>query len=357
VNLELLREFEVFTHHPLEISDIEYLYQPYSQICSEKPEEIIKTFLEKSKLIMVKDERGTGKSSLVNYVLSQLDERFFPILYRLDLSGNFERVCSDPNEFARYILNRTLRSVSECMKISRREREHYRRYLAREISFKEGKRDSLLGRIKGKFTWVPGFVSTEAEIGSELQTYTEEALKEEFYNVDRIACIRDLCNVLETRKKRPIFVFDDTDHFLQQGSIDRTGLIDRFFIDIVPMFREFGCAIILNAHISYDSYETFQQAQKNIFDEVIEIPIVPFEGFIKMLNKKIQAVIEEAEAWEIFDEDALKLVYDHPYRRKSEERMRGTMRAIQDALFEAVKAGSERVTSTLMARALLEGRY
>jgi len=199
--------------------------------------------------------------------------------------------------------------------------------------------------------------SSEAEVGAELQKYTEEALNAKLYNTDRIKCINDLCHVLVARGKKPVFFFDDTDHFLRQGSIDRTSLIDPFFVDIVPMFTEFGCAIILNAHNSYNSYETFKDAKRNIFHDVISIPVFEYEEFTSMLTKRVRAANVRKTARDVFDEEALELVYDYPYRKKSEERMRKTLLPIQDALFETVKEGNEIITVRIMARALLAGGY
>jgi hypothetical protein len=178
MSLELVSEFDVFTHRPLEISDIRFLYLPFSEVSDEKPERRVKEALEKMGMAMVKDEGGSGKSSLVNYVLSELGPDFFPIRYRLTLAGDFEEVCSKPTEFAKFILARTAKSVADCNAISKKDQETYRKYLSDEISFREGKKLSVLGRIKSKFTWIPWIASVDAEVGADVQKYTESALRE-----------------------------------------------------------------------------------------------------------------------------------------------------------------------------------
>ncbi len=322
-----------------------------------KPEHVLKKVLEQMGMAMVKDERGSGKSSMVNHVLSDLGPEFFPILFRLTLSGDFEGVCSKPSKFAEFILARTTQSVKDCTATSEQDKETYRKYLADEISYKEGKKLSVLGRIKSKFTWIPWIASAEAEIGADLQKYTETALGEGLYNTERIECIQGLCETISANGKNPIFVFDDTDNFLQQGAIDRRNLVDRFFVDIMPMFKEFGCGVIMNSHASYETYSTFQSAQKNLSDEVVSIPVLDFEGFVGMMEKKMQSIMEDVCVLDSFDEEALNLVYDHPYRRKADERMRDTMLALQGAVRDADDAGVEKATVDIMARSILESGY
>jgi hypothetical protein len=357
MTLQLLQKNEVFSHRTLDIADTRHLYQPYSEITrdlDERVEERAKEVIERGGALIIKDDRGTGKSSLVNYVLLELGETFFPIFFRLILAENFETVCSDPSEFVRYLLSRTGTEVRKVAKISKKDQERYRKYLAQEVSYTEGRKDTLLGKIKSALSWIPALASTEFEVGGELETYVESALKEKVYNVDRIAAIRDLCAVLESRQRRPVLVFDDTDHFLQQGAIDHRPLIDAFFVKVVPMFTEFGCSVVLSAHNSYDDYETFRIAQKKYFDVVLKIPVVGIDGFMKIIERKIRAVSSGSEVKDFFDRAALDLIFKHAYLKKPKERMRDTMLVLQEAITAAVHAGSAKVTEHHAFYALFE---
>jgi hypothetical protein len=355
--LRLLRENDVFSHHTLDISDTRHLYQPYSAIVKEPEEEVerrAKEVLAKGKALIVKDNRGTGKSSLVNHVLLDLGPACFPIFFRLGLAGDFDKVSSDPGEFARYLLTRTRAEVLKVKKLSKAALEKYRKYSALEISYTEGRKDTLIGKIKNTLSWIPGLASTEAEVGGELQTYVETALSEKVYNDDRIAAIAELCEVIRAHKLEPVLVFDDTDHFLQQGAIDRRPLVDAFFVNIVPMFQEFGCGTVLNAHSSYDDYETFRAAQKKHFDEVLTIPVVGFEGFLKIVEKKVRAVHAEAALDDLFQRDALETIFHQAYLKKPKERMRDTMLVLQDTVLAAINANADKVSLAHAVHGLFE---
>jgi len=58
MSLDLVSEFDVFTHRQLEISDIRFLYAPFSEISDEQPEHRVGEALEKMGMVMVKDERS-----------------------------------------------------------------------------------------------------------------------------------------------------------------------------------------------------------------------------------------------------------------------------------------------------------
>ncbi len=355
--LRLLRENDVFSHHTLDISDTRHLYQPYSAIVKEPDEEVerlAKEVLAKGKALIVKDNRGTGKSSLVNHVLLDLGPSFFPIFFRIGLAGDFDKVSSDPSEFARYLLTRTRAEVLKVKKLSKAALERYRQYSAQEISYTEGRKDTLLGKIKSTLSWIPALASTEVEVGGELQTYVETALSEKIYNDDRIAAIAELCEVIRARKLEPVLVLDDTDHFLQQGAIDRRPLVDAFFVNVVPMFQDFGCGIVLNAHSSYDDYETFRSAQKKHFDEVLTIPVVGFEGFVKIVEKKVRAVHADIPVNDLFDSDALEMIFLQVYLKKPKERMRDTMLVLQEAVLAAIHANADKVALSHAMHGLFE---
>jgi hypothetical protein len=344
--LSLLRENDVFSHHTLDIADTRHLYQPYSTIVKEPEEQVerlAKEVLAKGKALMIKDNRGTGKSSLVNHVLLDLGSTCFPIFFRLGLAGDFDKVSSDPTEFTRYLLTRTRTEIQGIKKLSKAALDRYRKYSAQEISYTEGRKDTLVGKIKSALSWIPGLASTEVEVSGEMETYVETALSEQIYNTDRIAAIADLCAVIRGHQLEPVLVFDDTDHFLQQGAIDRRPLVDKFFVDVVPMFQDFGCAVVLSAHTSYDDYETFRAAQKKHFDEVLKIPVVGFEGFLQIIDKKVKAVHPDAILDDLFQRDALEVIFRQAYLKKPKERMRDTMLVLQEAVLAAIHANANKV--------------
>lgn len=120
------------------------------------------------------------------------------------------------------------------------------------------------------------------------------------------------------------------------------------------MFQEIACATVLNAHSSYDDYETFRSAQKRHFDEVLTIPVVGFEGFVKIVEKKVRAVHADIPVNDLFDSDALEVIFLQAYLKKPKERMRDTMLVLQDAVLAAIHANADKVTFPHAVHGLFE---
>ena len=353
MSLELLVEYEVFEHRTISPADIKYLYKPYGEICSSKPENSLLKAVMRGKKIMVRGRSGAGKTCLINYVISELDTSYFPIMFPVRLSGEHDKICSDASEFVAFMLHRILSAVQEAKTISRRQYNKFRKYLSGEMSYREGKADTFLGRLTSKLSWIPGFAQTSAEVGGQIEKYTEYALSQKIFVEDKVGCINEIIRIQNDKGITPVIVLDDTDKFLQIGAIDKTGLIDEFFVYIAPLFRDFNCPIIFPTHDRYMVHDSYQYAEKNIMDKEITIPELSFNAFIKMLDHKVKSVLEDSKIEDFIERDAIRLVYSQLYKEKTEERMRNSLRTINEIVKASVRNNIQKVDFNRMAYHLL----
>ena len=64
--------------------------------------------------------------------------------------------------------------------------------LAGSISYTEGKKEGLSGKLKGVLHALPFIASVESEIGTELEQYAEKTLEgEKLYNFERMDVLKE----------------------------------------------------------------------------------------------------------------------------------------------------------------------
>ena len=89
-------------------------------------------------------------------------------------------------------------------------------------------------------------------------------------------------------------------------------------------------------------------------DKVITIPELSFKAFIKMLDHKVKSVLEDSEIEDFIERDAIRLVYTQLYKEKTEERMRNSLRAINEVVKDSVRNNIHKVDFNRMAYHLLD---
>jgi len=354
MSLVTINEYNIFNHRPISPADIHYLYKPYGEICPINPEETIIKAVRNNQKIIIRAWAGTGKTCIINYIVSKFDTSYFPIMFPVWIGSDLDKICSDASEFILFMLHRVLYEVREARKISERDFNKYRKYLSGELSFKEGRSDSVLSKLRTKISWIPGFANIGAEVGGEIEKYIEYSIKEKIYLQDRIGCINGIIKILNSKNITPVFVLDDTDKFLQRGIINKTDLIDKFFVYIVPLFEKFECPLIFPVHESYLMYDTYNNIEKNIIEKIVTIPSLSLKAYSTMLEHKINSILEESKLSDFFEPEAIELVYSQLYEKKTNDRMRDSLRAIKEAVKDAIDNCIEKVDINLMAHHLLD---
>lgn len=353
MSLELFVNHKVFSYQTISPALIRYLYKPYGELTDQNIEKQLEDAVRAKEKVILRSWRGWGKSCVINYVISMLDESFFPIPIMIRPASTDDKLCSNASMFARFILSRILKAVNEAGKIKKGQCEQYRKYLSGSIDYKNAKTDKIAGRLLSKLSWLPGFASTSAEVAGETGEYIEYAMNHEVYAEDQVGCINEIVNIHKNKEISMVIVLDDTDKFLQIGSIDKTKLIEEFFSFIMPFVSDLDCAVIIPVHETYTSYENYKYAEKAYIDRNVRIPELDYQSFIDMMNHKVNSVLNDNVITDFIDSKALKLVYEHKYTLRNEERMRDTLYIIDSAVKEAEGRNEEVVDYDTMITTLL----
>jgi hypothetical protein len=348
--IEKLSEYDGFKHTTIPIYEIPYLFTPFDKITTKKTESTLKRSIENGEFVSLKAETGSGKTCVASFVFLMLQTRYFPIIIS-PLMENVEKVCTSPEEFARFILAQTYYNVQSFGVIDKKTKAIAKEAMALKISYAEGKKTGIGGQIKGTLSFVPFLASLEPQLSIDIEEFTKTALEEKIYNTQRIACIKQLCETIEAYGTKPIFLLDDTDKFLKRPDIDLSAVVAPFFGRILPALVKIDYPIIVATHEYYDGFPAYRDAEKNCFNKVITIPKIDKAGLDAVLQKRIKAVGSRAKLDEVFEADAVKTIYDYYCR---EPILRRTMLLCQDCVEKAISEGKEKITNSLVTLTILE---
>jgi hypothetical protein len=338
--LELLHQYDAFVHTELSMEEIRYLFKPFGEISKSNLEKDLQHAMGNAECAVVKAKRGSGKSSSVDFTLLGA-EKVFPIILS-PIVEDPEQVCQSVENFVRFVLNQLNSSLISFKGIDEKARTRAREALAMKVGYIESKKQGLTGRIKGVVSLIPAIIGIESEVSSELETFTSTSLEKKVYNTERLNCIVDLCGMIERSGLNPVFFIDDTDKFLKRDDLDRSTLVPMFFGKILPALVKMDKPIIIAAHPDYEKSDAFQEASKNEFDAVLEIPRLDQSGTDSVLQKRVESVVPGLGLSEVFDEKALSFLFER-YQHNGYT-LRGTMLLAKEGLTRAHNQGQNRIT-------------
>ncbi|MGP8057820.1 MAG: hypothetical protein ACLP9K_09505 [Nitrososphaerales archaeon] len=338
--LEPLHQYDAFVHTELSMEEIRYLFKPFGEISKSNLEEDLRHAISNAECAVVKANRGSGKSSSVDFTLLGA-ENAFPIILSPIVEDPVE-VCQSVENFVRFMLNQLDFSLKSFKGIDEKARAKAREALSMKIGYVESRKQGLTGRIKGVVSLIPAIIGIESEVTSDLETFTSTSLDRKVYNTERLNCILDLCGVIERSGRNPVFFIDDTDKFLKRDDLDRSTLVPMFFGKILPALVKMGKPIVIAAHPDYERSDAFKEASKNEIDTTFEIPHLEQSGTDAVLQRRIESVVPKLPLLEVFDEKALSSLFEH--YQKNGYVLRGMMLLAKEGLTRALNQGQSRIT-------------
>jgi hypothetical protein len=157
--LELLERNDAFVHTELAMEEIRYLFTPFGEISKSNLEQKLRRGIDNDECVVIKANRGAGKSSSVNFSLLSA-EKIFPIILSPIIEDPAE-VCHSVESFVRFMLNQLNSSLISLKGIDAKTKSRANQALAMKVSYVESKKEGLSGRIKGVISLIPAIIRLE----------------------------------------------------------------------------------------------------------------------------------------------------------------------------------------------------
>jgi hypothetical protein len=336
------------------------LYVPFEELLGGSYESRLGTDIRNVQRVALIGPIGSGKSSMVEYVLRRSGDDFAAIWISAGHEG--AATLRDPPEFARHLIREVVGWARDARQMSEEER---RVFLVETSSVLPGRlsrhRQSL--SLTLALHWITPGWSNEVE-----ETLADPELERN--RGDFIASLSRLFELINDELDRiPVVIIDDSDRWLRLADVDREALLAEFFTDTCRMLAELNCAIVMAVHPDYCPTSAFRSAASNGFFNVqLDLPRIDrSEAFRTLFERRIRAVTSAAEEERLLEagidpelapageQTGVSDVFEEGFERilldvydASDSNLRSVLTVTQQALQETINLDEARVTSAAL---------
>ncbi|HJH32360.1 MAG TPA: hypothetical protein C5S50_09360 [Methanosarcinaceae archaeon] len=278
--------------------------------------------------------RGSGKTSTLNRLISNLDDRFFVVDYSvLDLLDINDITYVD---VVFSILAKMLEKVQEDgMELGKSLNERAKRWGSSIIKTKidtNGKEAGVSVNLPFHFINILGRMKSETITRTEVRKEIEPRVSE------LISIINDTIAEIEKNEKQVLVIIDNLE------KIDYTKALDLFY-DHATQLTQPLCKIIYTFPISLKSSEKFMQIRINFSDVIIHPNIKIHKRDGSEYQKGIdfmEEIVSKRASIDLFEDDALKYIIE-----MSGGVVREYIRIIRDSAIRALARGKTSISKDI----------
>lgn len=271
---------------------------------------------------------GSGKSSLVSYVLGPAATGVAPILVPVHaLEEGAGRASSVADALIAQLRLQAAAATGPIEELNVAVGEE--RHVTRTTSHRRG--------VTGRFAWVSGALAREIS----RQTASQELV----LLPEKVEVIEQCLRVIRLDALQPVVVFDDTDRWVD---LDHRDVVRGFFSEGIRWLAELDASVVVATHTGY--LNPVHAADILAFlDTRVELPQVPsVEQLARVLERRVQVHTADPAGGEhvlsldeVLTESAVETLFSQ-YRRRAS--IRAVLQIAHVALVEAADAGADAIT-------------
>ena len=272
---------------------------------------------------------GSGKSSLVSYVLGPVATGVAPILvpvHALEEGAGRARSVADA-----MIAQLRLEAAAEIGTAAGLDAAiGEQRQVTRASSRRRG--------VTGGFSWASGDLSKEIS----RQTANQELI----LLPEKVEVIEQCLRAIRLDALQPVVVFDDTDRWIDT---EHREVVRGFFSEGIRWLAELDASVVVATHLSYLDAPGEMAEILAFLDTRVEIPQLPSpQQLARILERRVQVHTEQVQGDEdlpsladVLTESAVEELFDQYTASGS---LRATLQIAHVALVEAADVGADMIT-------------
>lgn len=330
-SLAALQGWHVFDPAPRRF-DLGIYHVPFDTItATENTEAVLARSVRIPERVGLVGHSGSGKSSVIAYVLGPMEEDIAPI--RIPVAAESTDTITSPEGFARHVV----RTVSNYARDAAIMSDDDRRRIIEQANaneFFEG------DARKARLALTPGWLAGRTELSAELSSASSAVIAPRSGS-EIIQQAGRVIDVVASADLMPILVIDDSDSWLNVAGVeDRTHLLSGFFGPVTRMLaEELNASVVLAVHDSYLPLDSFRQAA-GFIETLVHIPAVPDQAALRSILEKRVTVHSDSSVEDVVSDEALNKVYTH-YTGPASGNLRKTLLVCHTALQAAYGDGAD----------------
>src|SRR5574337_332024 len=356
-NVEKLYHFDPFsgkTGIPLE--DIQYFYVPFDQLMNHSQiETILLTEFKKQaigKFYGLLGKSGSGKSSVLNYLLSELS------------SAGSKTFCIKINEFydnitgtrdlLRHIIRKIHRMSSQFIKLGETEKNQARKMLAKEYVYTSEERQTAKTGLKTWFNVIPMVLGMSIDASTELESQSGVEITEDTTLEELIVFTNQLVESLQKNAgiTHVVVMLDETDKIRKPGTTEiSSDEAKTFFLDAISKLEKTKCSYVFVLNNQYNTASFKSSILEPYFTKTLEIPSITTQKAMTMIiEKRTKAACGQVKLNDVWDESCM----DHLYSFYEKESLRQLMPVCRNSIEKARSDDAETISVRHVKHAIME---
>ena len=338
-----LRDEHVFDPAPRQ-AELFRFHVPFDELTGGTTcEQTLDAALRRGEQVALIGSSGSGKSSVVSYVLGPLVEDLAPLPIPVSLED--EEVATSPVAFAAHLVRTVARYIAYAQPA---DEDDARRILRRTTPTLPADR-----RRPTKVSVAPSWMGVRLELAAELDSASSPSSPRSGAEVVEQA--RRILELIAARNLLPVLVFDDTDKWLQVSApADSARLVDGFFGRVVRLIaEELPAAAVIAVHDHYVTQPGYRSAEGFIESSVHVPPVPDVTGLARILAQRV-ADLTDQPLTELVTPVAMRLLMRHYLRGRTGDLRRRVMYVAHTALARACDDAAPAITERHMRLAISE---
>jgi energy-coupling factor transporter ATP-binding protein EcfA2 len=341
--LLLLREQHAFDPAPRH-AELFRFHVPFDELTDGAGcEHTLDAALRRGEQVALIGSSGSGKSSVISFVLGPLVEDLAPLPIPVSLED--EEVATSPVAFSAHLVRTVARYIAYAQPA---DEDDARRILRRTSPTLPSVR-----RRPTKLSVAPSWMGVRLELAAELDSATSPPAPRSGQEV--IEQARRILELISARDLLPVLVFDDTDKWLQVSApADSARLVDGFFGRVVRLLaEELPAAAVIAVHDQYITQAGYRSAE-GFIESSVHVPPVPDAAALgRILAQRIVDITDQPLA-DLMTPVALRLLMRHYLRGRTGDLRRRVMYVAHTALARACDDAASQITERHMRLAISE---